>query len=279
MTPSSPGPVDVEIRRPFPRSWLEFVDPDEPDQTFRCDLTWLTSNWSCIYGEGCPGIDANRPDDGCCVLGAHFSEAADEDRVAQYVARLTPETWQHFDEGREGWAVDAEDGDADAEPERKTRVVDGACIFQNRAGFPGGMGCALHGLALREGISPVQTKPDVCWQLPIRRSYRHMERADGSPWLEITIAEYTREGWGEGGADLDWYCTSNPTAHAGAEPLYLSARAELEELMGVAGYRELCRLIELHGVAAGSGAGGAGGAGVSGVLRHPASSAAAERAH
>ncbi|GAA1392212.1 hypothetical protein [Luteococcus peritonei] len=238
-------PVDVEIRRPIPRTWVEFVDPDEPDQTFRCDLTWLTSAWSCIWGRGCPGIDAERPDDGCCVLGAHFSEPADEQRVAGHVARLTPQTWQNFEAGQLGWAVDDPDDEGD-EPGRKTRVHQGACIFQNRPGFAGGAGCALHGLALREGISHVETKPDVCWQLPIRRTYRHMEHADGTPWLEITIGEYAREGWGEGGADLDWYCTSNPTAHVGVEPLYRSARDELVELMGPAAYQELCRLIEAH---------------------------------
>lgn len=264
------NPVDVEIRQPFPRTWVEFVDPADEDQLLRCDLTWLTSSWSCIFGAGCRGIDASRPEDGCCVLGAHFSEPADEQRVAGHVARLTPETWQQYDQGQLGWAEDEEsapdtedeesDPDADEEEQtRKTRVVDGVCIFQNRPGFPGGAGCALHGLALREGISPVQTKPDVCWQLPIRRTYRHMERADGTPWLEITIGEYTREGWGSGGADLDWYCTSNPTAHVGARPVYESSRDELVELMGRPAYDELVRLAEQH---------------LAGMTPHPATTAA-----
>lgn len=240
--------VDVEIRTPFPRTWVEFVDPADADQVLRCDLTWLTSSWTCTFGNGCQGIDATRPDDGCCVLGAHFSEAADEQRVAGHVARLAPETWQNFEAGREGWAVDeeAEEGSDEAEPTRKTRVVDGVCIFQNRPGFAGGTGCALHGLALREGISPVTTKPDVCWQLPIRRTYRHMEHADGTPWLEITIGEYTRGGWGAGGADLDWYCTSNPQAHVGDRPVYLSSHDELVELMGQQAYDVMAALAAEH---------------------------------
>lgn len=254
--------VPVEITRPFPRSWVEFVDPADEQQILRCDLTWLTSSWTCIFGAGCPGIDASRPGDGCCVLGAHFSEPADEQRVAGHVARLDPQTWQNFEAGQLGWAEDDPEAepdldDADALPGRKTRVVEGACIFQNRPGFPGGAGCALHGLALREGLSPIETKPDVCWQLPIRRSYRHLERADGTPLLEITIGEYTREGWGAGGADLDWYCTSNPMAHVGARPVYLSCRDELVELVGPAAYAELCRLI--------------GEQSPRGALRHPAS--------
>lgn len=235
----------TEVTSPFPRFWTEFVDPAEPDQTYRCDLTWLTSNWTCIFGQGCPGIERSQPDVGCCVMGAHFSEPADEERVASHVARLTPELWQRHAEGMaNGWVVDEEpDPDAEVADEqaRKTRVVDGACIFANRPGFEGGAGCALHALALAEGISPITTKPDVCWQLPIRRSYRHAERADGSPWLEITIGEYTREGWGGGGADLDWYCTSNAMAHVGARPVYLACAEELIELMGEPAYQELVR--------------------------------------
>ena len=47
-----------------------------------------------------------------------------------------------------------EDGDD------KTRVVDGACIFHNDRDFPGGYGCALHHLAIREGVSFIETKPE-----------------------------------------------------------------------------------------------------------------------
>ena len=46
---------------------------------------------------------------------------------------------------------------------------DGPCVFLNDPDFPGGGGCALHGQALRDGRHPLEYKPDVCWQLPIRR--------------------------------------------------------------------------------------------------------------
>ena len=45
--------------------WVEFSDPVDANQRFRCDLTWLTSSWSCIFGSGCAGIYKDRPDDGC----------------------------------------------------------------------------------------------------------------------------------------------------------------------------------------------------------------------
>ena len=60
-------------------------------------------------------------------------------------------------------------------------------------------------------------KPDVCWQLPIRRTQEWVTRPDGTEILKTTITEYDRRGWGEGGADLHWYCTGDPDAHVGAE--------------------------------------------------------------
>jgi hypothetical protein len=224
-----------EVPLDFPRTWVEFPDPADADQHFRCDLTWLTSRWTCIFGRGCSGIYAERPDDGCCTLGAHFSDTDDEKRVKRFVAELTPDTWQYAGKGRKRWV------ETDDEGARKTRVVEGACVFLNRPGFAGGYGCALHAHALRVGLHPLETKPDVCWQLPIRRSYRTVERQDGTSYLEVTIAEYDRRGWGPGGHDLDWYCTGNTEAHVGAEPVYVSYAAELTELMGEAAYVELVR--------------------------------------
>src|ERR1019366_4384887 len=49
------------------------------------------------------------------------------------------------------------------------------CIFQNRPGFPAGAGCALHQHARLRGLEPHTVKPDVCWQLPIRRTYSSAE--------------------------------------------------------------------------------------------------------
>ena len=221
------------------RHWVEFTDPADPKQRFRCDLTWLTSHWTCIFGQGCEGIYADRPDDGCCTLGAHFTERDDYRTVRAAAARLGPDEWQFHDLAhrhgvlaRRGW-TEREDG------AHKTRVVDGACIFLNRPGFPAGAGCALHQRAVREGSMPHRSKPEVCWQLPIRRAYRTVEMHDGSDYLEVTITEYDRRGWGPGGHDLDWYCSGNPDAHVGRDPVYRSCRDELVDLMGEPAYDEL----------------------------------------
>jgi hypothetical protein len=230
----------------FPRAYAEFTNPDDETEMFRIDLTWLTSRWQCIFGQGCPGIYADRPDDGCCTLGAHFADAADEKRVRKAVKQLDKDSWQYYKEAKKhGWVEleDAETVTPGAEPDRKTRVVDGACIFLNRPGFAGGEGCALHHLAERQGQHFSKTKPDVCWQLPTRRQFREVTRTDGTNYTEVSIGEYSRDGWGPGGHDLDWYCTANTEAHNAPEPVYITNKPELVELMGEAGYdllRQYC---------------------------------------
>ena len=238
------------------RTWLEFPDPAGPValaggdgsdgavQAFRCDITWLTSSWTCVFGRGCQGIYADRPDDGCCTLGAHFSDTDDEERVAAAAGQLTRGIWQYHEAGRTGGWVDTEEDGT-----RKTRVVDGACVFLNRPGFaPGafadGAGCALHVLAQLEGVEPMETKPDVCWQLPVRRHYETVERPDGTSYLLVTISEYDRRGWGPGGHDLDWYCTGNPEAHVASEPVFRALRPEVTELIGEDAYDLLAEYCE-----------------------------------
>jgi hypothetical protein len=229
----------AEVPLDFPRAWVEFTDPADPHQVYRCDLTWLTSRWACIFGRGCRGILPGRPDDGCCSHGAHFSDKDDERRVRKWAKRLTDRDWQYRAEGlANGFFEKDEDG------ARKTRVVDEACIFLNRPGFSAGAGCALHVLAERLGAHPLESKPDVCWQLPIRRTYRWVERPDDTKYLEVTIGEYDRRGWGPGGHDFVWWCTGATEAHIGREPVYRSYAPELTALMGAKAYDELLRLCE-----------------------------------
>ncbi len=244
-----------EVTLERPRMWAEFTDPDDVRQRVRADLTWLTSSWRCIFGDGCPGVYADRPDDGCCTLGAHFSDRDDLERVQRVVAVLGPDEWQMHDVGHvSGWTASAEPdtqpvsdhGGMESSPlaEITTALVDGACIFLNRPGFPAGAGCALHQHALLEGVEPLTTKPDVCWQLPIKRSYRSVTRADESAYTEVTIEEFDRGSWGPGGHDFDWYCTAATSAHTASNPVYRSLRAELVELIGAPAYRLLAQMCD-----------------------------------
>ena len=145
--------------------WISFADPDS-EQTWQIDATFLRSNWSCIYGNGCKGV-LNEPAQelmqGCCSYGAHFIDKKDLADVKKSVKRLKPEHWQNFDKGKnQRWLAKERDGSD------KTRKVDGACIFHNKPDFEGGFGCAFHVAALAAGERPMDWKPDVCWQLPLR---------------------------------------------------------------------------------------------------------------
>jgi len=200
-------------------------------------------------------------------LGAHFTDKDDVSRVKAAAAELGEDEWQLHAAGQNGrWKL-KEEG------QLKTRVVDGACIFLNRPGFPAGAGCALHQHARLRGVEPLTVKPDVCWQLPIRRTYRNVELPDESSYLEVTITEYDRRGWGPGGHDLDWYCSGNPAAHVGREPVYLSNAGELRELMGAAAYDELAIRCKGH-LAAVRAARGNGSRTMLPLLVHPATLAA-----
>jgi hypothetical protein len=231
----------------FPREWVEFYDPADAEHLIRADLTWLCSSWTCIFGSGCHGVVPDRPDDGCCSHGAFFSDDADEKRVKQQAKDLTAAEWQLRDVGRARGVV-VRDSVGDDPDRRRTRTVDGACVFLNRPGFNGGGGfadgggCALHLLSQRTGRSIVQTKPEVCWQLPQRREQEWRERPDGTQILVSSLSEFDRRGWGEGGHDLHWWCTSSPQAHVGAEPVYLSNREELIGLIGEPAYVQLADL-------------------------------------
>lgn len=240
-----------EVALGFPRSWLEFADPAEPARILRCDTTWLTSRWRCIFGAGCRGIYADAPDNGCCTLGAHFSDDDDRERVLGWVAQLDAAGWAHHAAGAAG-GVTATDDDG----EEQTRVHAGGCIFLNPPGFPGGAGCALHHLAVNRGVDPQETKPDVCWQLPVRRDYDTRSWPDGTELDVVEISEFDRRGWGPGGHDLDWYCSGATEAHVADEPVYVTERATLVRLMGEPAYAELVRLIEAD----------------PGVIAHPADS-------
>jgi hypothetical protein len=235
-----------EVPLDFPREWIEFTDPADDQHVVRADLTWLLSRWTCVFGSACHGIVAGRPHEGCCSHGAFFTDADDETRTRNAAAKLTPETWQHYRRGFKKYTeMDTIDGE---KPARRTATqsADGPCVFLNDADFAGGGGCALHAQALRDGVHPLTYKPDVCWQLPVRREQDWTKRPDGTKYLLSTLTEFDRRGWGPGGHDLDWWCTSSPDAHVGTEPMYRTYAPELIALVGRDAYDELARICDLR---------------------------------
>jgi hypothetical protein len=229
----------TEFPNNFPREWFEFKDPENPLQVFRCDLTWLTSNWHCIFGQGCKGIDKEFPEVGCCSDGAYYFDKADETRVTQAAERLTSEIWENYSKGYRGKKIAISEKGLD--DDRKTKKINEVCIFFNSSKFNDEyFGCALHHLAVREDVHFAETKPDICWQLPMRRSWETREIGDVKESV-VVIGEYVRDAWGEGGADLDWYCTSNTEAHTSSVPVYISNKTELTKMMTPKSYEILAK--------------------------------------
>ena len=222
---------------PAVHEWVSFDDPDE-DRTWVFDVTFLTSRWTCIFGQGCQGVlTAPAPEliHGCCSYGAHMVDDADLAHLEETAATLSAEEWQYKAKGdRNGIVKTNKHG------ETITRLVDGACIFLNRPGFPTGPGCALHQVALTRGRKPLELKPEVCWQVPLRRDDQVAE--DGH--VTSTITQWDRRHWGAGGQEFAWWCTESPEAYVGAVPVYEEMRAELKAMAGRKVYKLLATYLE-----------------------------------
>ena len=221
--------------------WVSFED-DEEERTWVFDLTFLTSSWTCIYGRGCQGVltgPAEELEQGCCSYGAHFVDEEDEATTLEHAARLSGDQWQLRDAAiRKGGATKRNKAG-----ETKTRLVDGACIFLNRPGFEGGIGCALHRGALDAGERPLDWKPDVCWQLPLRLED---DTADDGH-VTSTLREWKRRDWGPGGAEFHWWCTDDPSAFVDRKPVYATLKAEIVELVGERAYDQLVEHVTRRG--------------------------------
>ena len=265
------SPAAASIRRgeelppDFPREWYEFTNPTDVDHQFSIDLTWLESHWNCTFGTpDCLGVDSTNTDVGCCTHGAFLADEADRDQLYDAVAEMPAKYWQLRPAGvKEFYATDdgteiepwlewdeLDDEDGNPEPALKTRTVDGACIFANRRGWATGPGCALHQWGAAEGRDLTVVKPEVCWQVPLRRLEAYEERADGHEILRTTITEYNRRGWGNGGEDFDWFCTTSPRCHTGGEPVWITQENELRALMGDESYEVLATHLRHRATAA-----------------------------
>ena len=204
------------------------------------DVTFLTSRWTCIYGRGCQGVLTGPAEDlaqGCCSYGAHFVDAQDEAATLAYAERLTDAQWQFRDVARQrgGPTKVSRSG------EIKSRLVDGACIFLNRPGVEGGIGCALHKGALEADERPLDWKPAVCWQLPLRLEDL-TDEAGGH--VTSTLREWKRRDWGDGGSEFHWWCTEDPEAFVDQRPVYVTLREEIIEMVGQAIHDQLVEVLD-----------------------------------
>jgi len=219
---------------------LELEVIDDGDTVWRFDRTFLTSNWTCIWGQGCLGILAEPAEElqqGCCSVGAEIDGEDESLRVSSLAATLEPDRFQFHAEATE-LGVFNDDG-------TNTRLVDDACIFLNRPGFEGGAGCALHLAALADGESPIDWKPSVCWQLPVRVVWEQpAASADGQSVETATVRGWRRSDWGDDGDPMAWCCTEGERAYVGDRPVVESLGDELEAIVGTKVYVELRRRLQ-----------------------------------
>ena len=204
--------------------WFSFED-ETRKRIYMFDITFLESNWSCIFGSGCKGVldeDASKLVQGCCSYGAHFSDEKDRKRVEKAAKRLTDDQWQFKSKGKNGTTKTKKNG------EMVTRLVDNACIFLNRPDFKRGPGCALHVLSMDTGESYIPLKPEVCWQLPLHRDDDTMDNG----WIMTRLAQWDRSHWGEGGDDFHWWCTADDLAFVGKTRVVDSMAEELAAMVG-----------------------------------------------
>jgi hypothetical protein len=206
------------------------------DTRWRFDADFLRSNWTCIWGRGCQGIEPVAQPElqrGCCSLGAEMDGAEEAMTVAASAAALDPALFEHHD-------VAAALGIFADENRTNTRVVDGACIFLNRPGFAAGAGCALHLAAIEADESPTDWKPSVCWQVPVKVDWEM-----GADDVEVaTLRRWSRADWGADGEVMAWCCTEGTEAYVGDRPVIESLAEELELIVGTPVFVELRRQLE-----------------------------------
>jgi hypothetical protein len=203
-------------------SFVEIVDAET---TWRFDVAFFTSSWQCIWGRGCQGIlDRLAPElnQGCCSEGAALVDDDDAMNVLANAAVLNHAQWQHH--------TDAPLERRGADGRWFTKVVDNACVFFNRPGFAGGSGCALHIGAEAFGDRPLDWKPNVCWQMPMKVETQGAIR---------TIRPWARSDWGPE-AELAWFCTEKESgAFGGPDRVAETLREEIIELVGDDVYAKL----------------------------------------
>lgn len=212
------------------------VEITTEDTDWRFDREFLNSNWTCIWGRGCLGIldePAESLNQGCCSVGAEFGDADEAMLISAMAAMLDPDQFQFSSQA-------ATDGIFSDERRVNTRVIDGACIFLNRPGFIGGEGCALHLAAVASEESPLDWKPSVCWQLPIRVDWQPLERGRE----QATVRRWSRADWGDEGTTMAWCCTEGERAYVGDGRVVDTLAEELTGIIGNEVFVELRRRLE-----------------------------------
>jgi len=225
------------------RETVTFRDGDGWSWEF--DLTFILSNYRCIWGRGCPDTRLQHSARGCCADGVEIyqgngdtSGREDLEMIRGRVEELTDEDWQNRQValargGRDPWGKARFKRDS-----VHTRLYRSACIFHNRADHSGGAGCALHVAAMRRGENPVDWKPRICWQVPLFFDIDDKTKT-------TTVRASRTVDWGAEGI-LEWWCTEHQDAFSADHPVYVGMEVELRRVCSDAVYEELAAYCRAH---------------------------------
>lgn len=214
--------------------WIEFKLGGD---TYRINVSFMLSNYTCIFGRGCPSVllKGANSDGGCCQIGVSIADEDEFFRVDKYVQMLTEEDADNIAEIRRRWHRPPEDNN----DFKNTRVIDGLCIMSNRVGGATGKpGCAFRALSTRLGVSHMDVEPDICWQLPMAVTNEEYEDGTTTWTVDATAGSV----WANSryvGAPIHsagWFCTETPDAYVGTEAVYIAFMGELLKLLGEPGY-------------------------------------------
>lgn len=198
------------------------------------DIGFLASNWTCVWGAGCVGIGdetAEALGQGCCSIGAELLDDEEAMLIGALAMSIDPELFENHQ-------MATDKGVFNDASRSHTLVHEGACVFFNKPGFAGGTGCSLHLAAEAEGERPLDWKPSVCWQLPLK-----VDRSGDQP----NLRPWRRTDWGPGGDTMAWCCTERDgvaDAYVAQSRVIDSLAEEIEALVGHEVFVELKRRVD-----------------------------------
>lgn len=250
------------------KDWITISLPpaseEEEARILHADMSFLLSWWGCIYGEGCPSVMVNAVDAeaGCCQIGVGIYDQ-EYPKMKRMVEQLTPDDCDNYDllmdlpnnkskRIRHKWHRDMTEDDYPTEGQSKhTLVVDGVCIFSNRStgkvGSKGKVGCAFHHLAARTGVHYAETKPEICWQIPLAWSE---EWDENTRITTCSITGTPGHMWGEANQNAvdfpGYWCVESPDAYGHGDVkdmVFFRNEYELRKIMGDATYDLLAEKV------------------------------------
>ena len=190
--------------------WFSFEDPNE-DRTWMFDVTFLLSNWTCIWGAGCQGVltgPAAGAQPGVLLVRRALPrqrrlQAGDPLRQAAH-ARAVAVPRRREEAGR---VRDPPEERRLAHPARGRRVH-----LPEPPGLRGRRGLrAPHRRASRPASASSTGSPRSAGSCPIRQ----VDSTDENGHVTSTVREWKRRDWGEGGFEFHWWCTDAPDAFVG----------------------------------------------------------------